>query len=122
VDILDQRLFKPLTALFRERFPETSLKTVREQHKKPPADNPEAKLELDQLSYAADLRDRLLATVEISEKDLIALAQARGQSLRDAFLADGFDASRVVMGEPKTVDAEDDQWVKFELGVVANSK
>jgi len=122
VDILDQRLFKPLTALFRERFPETSLKTVREQHKKPPADNPEGKLELDQLSYAADLRDRLLATVEISEKDLIALAQARGQSLRDAFLADGFDASRVVMGEPKTVDAEDDQWVKFELGVVANSK
>lgn len=118
VDILDQRLFKPLTSLFKERFPDTSLKTLRAQHKKPPADDPEGKPIFDQLAYAADLRDRLLATTDIGEEELTVLAHARAQAIKEAFLADGYDASRVVVAEPKTVKAEDEQWVKFELGVV----
>lgn len=118
VDILDQRLFKPLTSLFRERFPDTSLKGVRAQHKKPPVDDPEGKPVFDQLAYAADLRDRLLATTDIGEEELTALAHARAQAIKEAFLADGYDASRVVVAEPETVKAEDEQWVKFELGVV----
>ena len=119
VDILDQRLFKPLTSLFKERFPDTSLKTIRAQHKNPPADDPEGKPVFDQLAYAADLRDRLLATTDIGEAELTALAHARAQSIKEAFLADGFDASRVIVAEPITVKAEAEQWVKFELGVIA---
>lgn len=117
IDILDERLFKPLKSLFEERFPDTPLKTVRNENKKPPADDPEGKPVLDTLAYAADLRDRLLETVVITEEELTALAQARAEAIRAAFLMGEFDASRVVMVEPKAVKSKDGQWVKFELGV-----
>ena len=120
VDVLDERFFKPLKALFEERFPDVPLKTVREQHKKPPLDNPEGKAELDSLAYAADLRDRLLSSIDVSDEQLLELAQARAASIKAAFLADEFDASRIVMAEPEWVEVDDGQWVQFELGVVAN--
>jgi len=119
IDILDERLFKPLKSLFVERFPDIPLKTVRNENKLPSADDPEGRPVLDKLAYAADLRDRLLETVVISDEELIALAQARAEAIRTAFLMDEFDASRVVMIEPEAVPSKDGQWVKFELGVTA---
>lgn len=119
IDILDERLFKPLKSLFVERFPDSPLKTIRTGNKKPPADDPEGKPVLDKLAYAADLRDRLLESVKVTEGDLTALAQARAEAIRTAFLIDEFDASRVIVVEPERVESEDDQWVKFELGVTA---
>jgi Domain of Unknown Function (DUF748) len=119
IDILDERLFKPLKSLFVERFPDIPLKTVRNENKLPPADDPEGRPVLDKLAYAADLRDRLLETVVITEEELIALAQARAEAIRTAFLMDEFDVSRVVMVEPEAVKSKDGQWVKFELGVTA---
>jgi len=119
IDILDERLFKPLKVLFVKRFPDTPLKTIRNQNKVPPADDPDGRPVLDKLAYAADLRDQLLETVVISETELTALAQTRAQAIKAAFLTDDFDASRIEMVEPEQVKSEDDQWVKFELGVTA---
>jgi len=119
VDILDERLFKPLKSLFVERFPDVPLKTVRNENKVPPADDPEGRPMLDKLAYAADLRDRLLEIVVITEENLTALAQARAEAIKVAFLADEFDVSRIEMAEPEKVESEDGKWVKFELGVTA---
>jgi len=119
IDILDERLFKPLKVLFDEHFPDISLKSIRNANKKPPVDDPEGRLELDELAYAADLRDRLLETVVITEENLIALAQARAEAIKEAFLADEFDVSRIEMAEPEKVESKDGHWVKFELGVTA---
>ncbi|MEH6357972.1 MAG: DUF748 domain-containing protein [Pseudomonadales bacterium] len=119
VDILDERLFKPLKILFEERFPDIALKTIRNENKVPPADDPEGRLSLDKLAYAADLRDRLLETVKITEEKLTALAQARAETIKAAFLVNEFDAGRVEVVETEEVESEDGQWVKFELGVTS---
>jgi hypothetical protein len=73
---------------------------------------------LDGLAYAADLRDRLLAAEEITQQDLDALANARAETIRTAFLAaDALDAGRVVLEEPTATESEDGEWVVIELAV-----
>ena len=63
----------------------------------PPADDPEGKPVLDDLAYATDLWNRLLASEVISDQDLTDLASARAAVIRAAFLADGqFDEKRVI--------------------------
>jgi hypothetical protein len=108
-------------SLFAERFPDTPLESVQALHMSPPADDPEGDPALDQLAYAGDLRDRLLAAEPVGQAELENLASARAQAVRDAFLASGeFDEARIVIAAPAAVASEDTEWVVMELGVVAD--
>jgi uncharacterized protein involved in outer membrane biogenesis len=119
--MLDTEIRSVMEELFAERFPGETLESLKASHTVPPADDPEGKPVLDDLAYAADLRDRLLASEEVSEQDLSNLALARAEAIRTAFLASGeFDESRIVMAGAKEVESEDGEWVKLELGVVAD--
>jgi len=119
--MLDAEIRSVMETLFVERFPDTTLEAVKTAHTEPPADDPEGEPVLDELAYAADLVDRLLASEVISEQDLTMLAQARAEAIRTAFLASGqFDESRIVLAEPKQVESEDGEWVMLELGMVAD--
>ena len=107
-------------ALFVERFPDTPLESVKADHLVPPADKPQGEPVLDQTAYAADLRDRLLASEAVGQQELEALGNARAEAIRDAFLAGGeFDESRVVIAAPSAGEPGDEEWVVMELGVVA---
>jgi uncharacterized protein involved in outer membrane biogenesis len=110
-----------LEAIFTERFPNVALGDVKDAHRAPPADDPEAEPVLDELAYAADLRDRLLAAEQITPGDLEALGTARAEAIRTAFLENSeFDAGRVVLEAPAASESEDGEWVVMELGVAAD--
>lgn len=116
--MLDDHVRTILEALFNERFPDVSLDSVRAEHTAPPADKPDGKPVLDGLAYATDLRDRLLASEKVADAALKALATARAEALRSAFLADGtLDASRIQMSAPTETESEDGEWVDMELGI-----
>jgi hypothetical protein len=119
--LLDVNIRKLLEILFSERNSDIPLESVKTKHMHPPVDDPEAKPVLDDLAYATDLWERLLSSEVISNQDLTALAQARATAISTAFLASGeFNENRVVIAEPKEVESEDGEWVKLELGVVAD--
>ena len=119
--MLDAEIRNVIETLFVERFPDITLEAVKSGHTGPLADDPVGEPALDELAYAADLVDRLLASEVVGEQDLTQLAHARAEAIRTAFLATGqFDESRIVMAEPKQVESEDGEWVKLELGVVSD--
>ena len=75
---------------------------------------------LDDLAYAAQMRDLLLESEAIGEEQLAELAQARAGAIRTAFLAGGeFAENRVQLAAATTVESEDGEWVTLELGVVS---
>jgi len=121
--MLDEQIRGVLESLFIEGNPDTPLDSIKAAHLAPPADDPEGDPVLDDLAYASDLRDRLLAAEQISRTDLEALANSRAEAVSAAFLATGgFEAGRIVIAEPVETesDDDDDEWVKMELGVVAD--
>ena len=119
--LLDVNIRALLETLFTERSPDIPLEGIKAQHTNPPAGDPEGKPVLDDLAYATDLWERLLASEVITDQDLTELAQARAIAISTAFLASGeFDESRVVIAEPKEVESEDGEWVRLELGVVSD--
>ena len=116
--MLDEEIRAVLEAIYVERFPDATLEALKSDHMVPPPDDPEGEPVLDGLAYAADLRDRLLAAEEITRQDLDALANARAEAIRGAFLAtDGLDAGRVVLEEPAETESEDGEWVVIELAL-----
>lgn len=118
IRLLDARLRSALEALFAERFPETPLDSLKAAHTAPPAEDAEAEAVLDQLAYAADLRDRLLASEPIGQAELEELANARAQGIREAFLANGeFTADRITIVAPAEAEPEGEDWVVMELGL-----
>ena len=118
IEMLDEEIRSILESLFSERFPNTSLATLKATHVAPPPGDPEGKAVLDALSYSADLRDRLLASEVIGSADLENLANARALSIRAAFLASGeYSEERIVIAEPAENTSEDAEWVVTELGV-----
>ncbi len=109
---------KTLENLFRERLPERSVKSLKATHKVPPIDDPNGKPVLDELTYTADLRDRLLATEPVSKQMLTELAKTRAEAIRTAFLESGnFDETRLTIIDPKQVKSEDGEWITVELAV-----
>ena len=119
--LLDVNIRNLLEVLFAERNPGIPLEGIKAEHTNPPAGDPEGKPVLDDLAYATDLWERLLASEVITDQDLTELAQARAIAISSAFLASGeFDESRVVIAEPKEVESEDDEWVRLELGVASD--
>ena len=119
--MLNEEIRALLESLFVERFPDDPLESVKAAHRAPPAEDPEGDPVLDQLAYAADLRDRLLAAEPVGQQELEQLANTRAQAVRDAFLATGeFEEARITIGAPVAVESEDSEWVVMELGVAAN--
>jgi len=119
--LLDVNIRSLLETLFTEQNPDIPLEGIKAEHTNPPAGDPEGKQVLDDLAYATDLWERLLASEIISDQDLTDLAQARANAISMAFLGSGeFDESRVVIAEPKEVESEDGEWVKLELGVASD--
>ena len=120
-EMLDAEVRAILEVMFRERFPESDPETLKATHTGPPADDPEGKPELDELAYAQDLWERLLASEEITTADLRTLADQRAEAIRSAFLASGeYDETRIALGEATETESEDDEWVIVELGVATN--
>lgn len=110
-----------LEAIHVERFPEVPLEGLKAAHRAPPEGDPEAEPVLDELAYAADLRDRLLAAEEITTQDLETLANARAEAVRAAFLDQAdFEPARIAREAPAAVESEDGEWVVMELGVAAD--
>lgn len=120
VRLLDERLRSALEALFAERFPAIPLTWLEDAHTTTPADAPEAEAVMDELAYAADLRDRLLASEPVGQAELKDLANARAEAIREAFLANGeFAAEQITVTAPAETEteAEGDDWVVMELGL-----
>jgi hypothetical protein len=119
--MLDEEIRQVLETLFTERFPDISLDSVKALHTTQAGDDPEAEPVLDQLAYAGDLRDRLLDSEPVTRDDLLALADSRAGTIRNAFLANGqFAEDRVIITGSKEVKSEDDEWIVTELGVAAD--
>jgi len=120
-EMLAEEVRGVLEDLFRERFPGEDLDTLRAAHTAPPEGDPEGKPRLDELAYARDLRDRLLESVEIGPDDLRALAEARAEAVRGAFLAGGaVGEDRLQVVEPVAVESEGGEWVAMELEVAVD--
>ena len=116
--MIDVKVQKILENMLVERFPETSIKLLKEQNTKPPAGNPEAKPLFDAVAYSATLRDQLLASEQVTDQDLHNLAMARSRAIQDAFLKNGeFDGDGVKLTEAKAVESDNGEWVKLELSV-----
>lgn len=120
-EMLDEEIRKLLEVLYSERFPASPLDELKTMHSAPPADDPEGKPVLDELAYAGELRDRLVASETVGPTELKALANRRAQAVYDAFLAEGdLDPARIQLGEPTEAESEDGEWVLMELGVATD--
>ena len=115
--------------MFSERFPDVSLADIKTEHSVASTSDPESKPKVDELTYATALWNQLLAVEVVSDQDLTDLANARAETIRNAFLADGqFAEHRIVIGAPKEVEeaavegveAENREWVKLELGIATD--
>jgi hypothetical protein len=116
--LLSEEIRGKLETLYMQRIPGADLDAIKSSHVNPPPGDPEGKPVLDELAYAADLRNRLLEAEEISTEDLEQLAMDRARSIREAFLAAGaLEGGRIVLGDPVETESEDGEWVMMELGV-----
>jgi hypothetical protein len=119
--MLDDEIRGVVEILFAERFPDVSRQDIRAEHTAPPADDPEGKPLVDELAYATDLWNRLLASEIISDQDLADLATARARAIKAGFLANGLiGEGRIAVVESNEVDSDDEQWVKLELAVASD--
>lgn len=116
--ILDVEIRPLLEGLFLERNPEIDIGTLKALHTKPVEGATGASPVFDQLAFAADLRDRLLAAQTVTEQDLNSLAAARAQAISSAFLKTGdFADNRIVIAANRRVESVDGQWINLELAV-----
>ena len=78
--------------------------------------NDEGKEQFDAVAYTEALRSRLIDTQPLGEEELLALAAAREDSVRQAVLAENAElGTRVVSDAPATVDIDDDGRVRMKL-------
>jgi hypothetical protein len=113
IEMLDDEIRSVLENLFEERFPGIPLESVKDRHRTDSG--------LDQLAYAGDMWNQLLASENITQADLEELATARADAIRTAFLAGGeFSADRISLAAPAQAESGDGEWVTTELGVATN--
>ena len=75
--------------------------------------------ELDEVAWMDDLRDRLEASIAVSDAELAELGSARQQAIVTEAEARGLDASRIrAIAEPKASESRDGR-VQLELGLEA---
>ena len=106
-----------LEALFTDQFPDTSLKSLKAIHTTAGAEDPKTP-GFDDLAYATELRDRLLAAQIVGELELKQLAQARAEAIRAAVLDSGtIEHARILPSQPRRVKSEGGEWVTLTLDV-----
>ncbi|MGK0499409.1 MAG: hypothetical protein ACJAYG_001046 [Oceanicoccus sp.] len=116
--MLDSEIRSQLENLFEQRFPDISLKALRKQYTVPPVDNPTAKAEFDDLAYAIDLRDQLLAQEIVTKQDLLALAELRANTVKEAFIShEQLESTRVVVIKSTETDQVEGEWITLNLSV-----
>ena len=126
-----------LEALHAESFPQTDLASIAALHQAPPPDDPEGEVILDVTAYLADLRERLVERVQVSQADFEALGRARSVAVIDALTSGGastdsgtvscteasdsppapVSALAVTEVEPQAVEPGEDGTVQLELAV-----
>jgi membrane-bound inhibitor of C-type lysozyme len=77
--------------------------------------------QFDELAFAEALRDKLVDMQPVTETDLLALAEARAQSVRQAMLeSDAGIAARVVSAEAATGESDDDGNIRMQVRLSAS--
>ena len=118
--IVDEELQGAIEALFAERLPGEDLAALRARHTVSPPAQPEAEPHFDRIAFIGDLYERVVADENVPQSRIDELAARRGEGIREAILAGGeLDAARVVLGEPSSAEAIDDDWIPTELQVDA---
>lgn len=84
---------RTLEALFVASFPTEPLGPMAAARSVPPADDPEGDPVLDEPAYLADLRERLLGDIAITEAEFEALGRARSAAVLAALMPDPAAAS-----------------------------
>jgi hypothetical protein len=116
--MLDEQIRTLVETMHTERFQDIDRDAIKAKFTTPPASDPQAKAELDELAYATELWQQLLKAEPVSDEDLSSLASARSQVIREAFLANGqFAENRITQADPKEVESQDNNWVILELSV-----
>ena len=116
--LLLDRERKPLEKLFKKTFPDIKLRAVRKTNKFPPVDNPDGKAVFNESAYITDLRRQLLASITISDRQLILLAQQRALILKEQFIAEGLLAeNRVLIIDPELENSAENKLVMMELTI-----
>jgi hypothetical protein len=126
-----------LEALHTETFPQTDLASIAAGHQAPPPDDPEGDLLLDETAYLADLRERLIESVQVSPSDFEALARERSAAVAEALATGGAAAGEaadaaapmaaaaaapvsslsITQVDPEAVEPGEDGTVQLELAV-----
>jgi membrane-bound inhibitor of C-type lysozyme len=77
--------------------------------------------QFDELAFTEAMRDRLVEMQPVSETDLLALAEARAQSVRRAILeSDAGLAARVTAAEASTAEPDDDGNIRMQVRLSAS--
>lgn len=119
--MLDEEIRAIAVQLFTERFPTIPPDSLKPAHTAPPTGDPEGKPVFDELAWAVDMWERLLASEVVSDQDLAELATARAEAIKAGFLANGLlEESRFVIAQPRMVESEDGEWVRLELSVASD--
>ena len=83
--------------------------------------NESGESQFDELAFAEALRDRLVDMQPVTDADLLALAEARAQSVRQAILESNPDiAARVIAAEASAAESDDDGNIRMEVRISAS--
>lgn len=128
-DLLTARRLVVLESLYVENGLPTTLEEIRRINTPIPeaisdsatADVPRAVPEqLDTLAYIADLRERLIASENISEEELAALGSARRDAVIEFMtISGGISADRLLEADPVVSDEDDEGWLELPFGLTA---
>jgi hypothetical protein len=115
---LTERTRKALEKIARDQLPDLRLRDYRTQFEI--ADAETGAGSFDEIAYMADLRAQLEALQVIDETQLVTLAKARQQAVIDYLLANAtITPERLLPGETSPAEADEERWIKLELGVDA---
>jgi membrane-bound inhibitor of C-type lysozyme len=83
--------------------------------------NADGESQFDELAFTEALRDRLVSMQPVTEADLLALAETRAESVRQAILeSDPGLAARVVAAEASAAESDDDGNIRMEVHISAS--
>src|SRR5262245_30449072 len=105
-----------MEALYLDRFPKDGLTVLRERHRVAAGDLPaehaqfkagSRKRVVNEPALATAIQESLTARLAVSEPELLALANARGNAIRQGLVEHGVAEDRVFVLEPESAKADD---------------
>jgi hypothetical protein len=113
-DMFVKRQRKVLEKLYKDTVEDADIKALRASFTGPPAED--AKPQLDEVAYSADLRRQLAELQSISDAQLDALARDRAGVVMSALLAASPTLEdRLRQGETAQGETTDSQWIEMKL-------